>query len=61
MHRLAEHYDAGQILAQNLTTYPIVPTQLMVYCDMRKMAFDLTKWLLANWEGLCATDGMTVI
>ncbi len=51
-HRLAEEYDAGEILAQNMTTYPFVPSQGMVYSDMRKMAYDLTLWLLENWNGL---------
>lgn len=52
MHRLEETYDTGEILAQNMCTFGIVPSEGMVYFRMMEMAYDLTTWLLENWREL---------
>jgi methionyl-tRNA formyltransferase len=52
MHRLNEKYDDGEILAQGTQSYSQVPTQSMVYADMRMLARNLTAWLLDNQHEL---------
>jgi hypothetical protein len=51
-HRLAEQYDAGEILAQSCHRFAFVPSELMVYGRMGEMAYDLTLWILDNWNAL---------
>lgn len=51
-HRLAEQYDAGEILAQTMVRFPQVPTQHMVYYELGNKAYDLTLWILDHWNDL---------